>query len=132
MELERDSGTLYLYVNDVDGIEIDVQIVMNKVHIVENVGGGLRVFLLLPLAQSYTQLRMKNVKVVLNYLAQGNVKYIGYIVRFHVTNEGDLNASLDSVDIANNIFLFHTKNTWISNPFNIRSLSIINTEVHFK
>ena len=89
-------------------------------------------FLLSPLAQSYTQLRKKNVKVVLNYLAQGNVKYIGYIVRFHVTNEGGLNAYLDSVGIANNIFLFHTENTWISNPFNIGSLSIINTEVHFK
>ena len=45
MELERvvhtDSGTLYLCVNDVDGIEIDVEIVMNKVHMAENVGGGL-------------------------------------------------------------------------------------------
>ena len=41
-------------------------------------------FLLSPLAQSYTQLRKKNVKVVLNYLVQGNVKYIGYIVRSHV------------------------------------------------
>ena len=41
MELEHDSGTLYLCVNDVDGIEIDVEIVMNKVYMAENVGGGL-------------------------------------------------------------------------------------------
>ena len=136
MELEHvvhtDSGTLYFCANDVDGIGIDAQIVMNKVHILENVGGGLRVFLLSPLAQSYTQLRMKNVKVVHNYLVQGNFKNVGYIIRFHVTNEGDLNVSLDSVDIANNVFLFQPENTWISNPFDIGSLSIINTEVHFK
>ena len=139
MELEpvvhADSGTLFLSVNDVDGIGIDAEIVMSKVHIAENVGGGLRVSLLSPLAQSYIHLRMKNVKVVHNYLVQYNFKCSGCIVRFAkelVTNGGGLNASLNSVDIGNNILVFQTENTWISNPFDIGSLSIINTEVHFK
>ena len=59
-----------LYVNDRDRVAINVQIVMNKVHIAENVGGGLHVPLFPQLSQSYIQLRLKEIEIVHNFLIQ--------------------------------------------------------------
>ena len=58
---------LSLYVNDGGRAPINVQIVMNKVHIAENVGGGLQVSLAPQLSQSNIQLRQ--VEIIHNFLS---------------------------------------------------------------
>ena len=58
---------LSLYINDGGRAPINVQIVMNKVHIAENVGGGLQVSLAPQLSQSNIQLRQ--VEIIHNFLS---------------------------------------------------------------
>ena len=89
--VQRYIGPLLLQVDDDDDgrAAINVQIVMNKVHIAENVGGGLHASLALQLSQSYIQLRQ--VEIIHNFLIQHtHFNAYGYIFRFEglMTNVG--------------------------------------------
>ena len=98
--------TILLYVYDRDRVAINVQIVINKVHIAENVGGGLHVPLAPQLSQSYIQLRLNEIEIVYNFLIQRtDFNVYGYVVRFEqlMTSVGRVNTSLESVEISNNV-----------------------------
>ena len=129
-------GPLVLYVNDWDRAAINVQIVMNRVHIAENVGGGLHVPLFPQLFQSYIQLRLNEIEIVHNFLIQHtDVRVRVDVVRFEelMTSAGRVNTSLESVEISNNVLVVQDKNTWNqSSEPHIYALSMISTEVHFQ
>ena len=137
------AGTLTLQVTDEDDTAaINVEIVMNELYIAENVGGGLAVNCLPQLPQSYIRLKLKNVKVVHNFLVrdnfQDNHRVYGFVVRFEkgVINAGGVYTSLESVEISNNVLIFEDENTWNQQLFlnlaTVSALTIMNTEVHFK
>lgn len=134
-------GSLMLQVTDEldDTTAINVEIVMNKLYIAENVGGGLLVNFLPQLPQSYIQMKLKDVEVVHNYLVEDDDRRIyGFVVRFEkgVINPGGVYTSLESVEISNNVLVFEDESTWNQQLFldlelNC-ALTIMNTEVHFK
>ena len=130
------TGPLLLQVNDGDRATINVQIVMNKVHIAENVGGGLYVSLIPQLSQSYIQLRLNEIEIVHNFLIQHtDFNVYGDFVRFEelMTKAGRVNTSLESVEISNNVLVFQDKNTWNQSPEpSISAVTMANTEVHFR
>ena len=72
--VQPDIGILAIYTSDQcsdeygDTAAIDVEIVMNAVHIAENVGGGLHVSLVSKLPQGNIQLKLKGIAVVHNFL----------------------------------------------------------------
>ena len=138
------AGTLTLQVSDEydDTAAINVEIVMNKLYIAENVGGGLLVNCLPQLPQSYIQMKLKNVEVVHNYLGRDNFqdkrRLYGFVVRFEkgAINAGGVYTSLESVEISNNVLVFENENTWNQQLFldleTTCALTIMNIEVHFK
>ena len=93
------SRPLMLNINDGDRAAINVQIVMKKVHIAENVGGALHVPLLPQLSQSYIQLGLNEIEIVHNFLIQHTDVRVcdfninSYVVRFEelMTNAGRVN-----------------------------------------
>ena len=121
---------------DSDRAAINVHIVMKKVHIAENVGGGLHASLAPQLSQSYIQLRLNEIEIVHNFLIQHtDVCVCGDVVLFEelMTNAGRVNTSLESVEISKNVFLLQDKNTWNRSPEPFCSaLSMANTEVNFQ
>jgi len=112
---------------------IDVEIVMN-VHITENVGGGLFAFLLLEPPQSYIQLRLKKVEVIHNFLVQ-DISYLICVLWYVqiMKTAGNVYASLESVEMSNNVLVLQEENAWNQYALNhFGTLSLGNTEVHFK
>ena len=108
---------------------------MNKVHIAENVGGGLHGSLAPQLSQSYIQLRLNEIEIVHFLLIQHtDVNVFGAFVRFVelMTNAGRVNTSLESVEISSNVLVLQDKITWDQSPQpHFSALSMANTEVHF-
>ena len=91
-------GTLALMVSDgYDTAAVDVKIVLNKVRIAENIGGGLYVSIVPQLSQSYIQLWLKEIEVIHNFLVEDNFQVYGYVVRFEelMTSAGDVYTSLE-------------------------------------
>ena len=132
-----DMGTLMLHITDNRAAPIHVEIVINEVQITENVGGGLFVSLLPQLSQSNIQLKLKEIEVLHNFLVQKDFTAFHYVLRLEelMTNAGDVNTSLESVEISNNI-VFQDDSTWNNEPFGIElsigALSIANTKVHLQ
>ena len=129
-------GTLALMVSDgYDTAAVDVKIVLNKVRIAENIGGGLYVSIAPQLSQSYIQLWLKEIEVIHNFLVEDNFQVYGYVVRFEelMTSAGDVYTSLESVVVSNNVLVFQGENTWNQEAdTSVSVLSIINMVVHFK
>ena len=129
-------GPLFVHVNDVDRTAINVQIVMNKVHIAENVGGGLHASFYSQLSQSYVQLRLNEIDIIHNFLIQHtDFNVYGFFVRFEElrTKGGRVYTSLESVEISSNVLLLQGKNPWNQAPeprYHALSTTII--EVHFQ
>ena len=115
---------------------IDVEVVVNEVHIVENVGGGLVVTFVPQIPQSNIHLRLKQIEVAHNFVVQESVEVQGYVVRFeeYMPAAGNVNISLESVEISSNVYVFQAENPWNQYDFDstVCALSIRNTEVHFK
>ena len=63
--LHPNFGTLAHQVRDGGRLGIDVEIVMKKLYIAENVGGGLRASISLKHPQSYIQIKLK---IIHNFL----------------------------------------------------------------
>ena len=110
------------------GDSVDVEIVMDDVHIAENVGVGLFTSLLVEHPQSNIQLRLNRTKMVHNFLVKDK---LGHVVRFErvISGSGSVYISLESVMIINNSLVFQYENMWNSQ---LSSLSVMNTKVHFK
>ena len=130
------SRPLMLNINDGDRAAINMQIAMNKVHIAENVGGGLHVLLALQHSESYIQLRLKEIEIVHNFLIQHiDFNINAYVVQFVelMTNAGRVNTSLESVEISNNVLLLQDKITWNQSPEPFfYALSMVSTKLHFQ
>ena len=129
-------GPLVLYVNDDGRAPINVQIVMNKVHIAENVGGALHVSLLPQLSQSCIQLKLNEIEIVHNILIQHTDVHVhSSVVMFEelMRNAGRVNTSLESVEISNNVLLLQDKITWNQSPEPLfYALSMVSTKLHFR
>ena len=110
--VQPDIEILAIYISDEyrdeygDTAAIDVEIVMNELHIAENVGGGLHVSLLSKLPPGNIQLKLKGIAVVHNFLIQGTFQAPSYIVWFEgpMRNAYGVYTSLESVGINNNVF----------------------------
>ena len=131
-----DIGTLVLYSDAFDNIAIDVQIVINEVHIAENVGGGLTAGFHPKFFQSYVQLRLKNVVVVHNFLPQDGFQVRCYVLRLEgdLANSDNVYIALESVELSNNVLVPHDQdeNIWTYFEQFLSALSLRNTEVHLK
>ena len=125
-------GTLALIVRDGGRVATDVEIVMNKVHLAENVGGGLYASLALELPQSNIQLKLKKIDIEHNFIVRQRYKHI-YIVRLEepMTNTGGVYTSLESVQIFNNVLVFQDENPW-STSGGSRGVSKVSMDTPFR
>ena len=130
-----DVGPLTFTVNDGNTAALDVEIVMNEIHIAENVGGGMRISLYPELSQSHIHMRLSKIKVVHNILVKGHFGGHLHVVRIEEVrkNAGGVYTSLELVEIINNVLVFNLrKQNLFFFDTNVCALSLAHTEVHFK
>ena len=130
-------GTLAIFISDEHSktSAINVEIVINEVHMAENVGGGLYAFLLPQISQSSVQLRLKEIEVIHNFLVDNGFQVNGHVVCFEESkaNSGRVYTSLESVELSNNIVVFQDENARDkeSQSSTFHALSMLNTKVYF-
>ena len=130
-----DIGALTFTVDDGNTAALDVEIVMNEIHIAENVGCSMRISLYPQLSQSHAHVRLSKIKVVHNILVIGHFGGHLPVVRIEDDREnaGGVYTSLELVEISNNVLVFNTRkqNLYLFGT-TACALSLAHTAVHFK